>query len=235
MDVFTQLKLGWPALCAQTAAAFAGWQRIEPTLADVDDLEHARRILHTTDPATVDERDVLLLALLRRVEHGPRPELAAQVVMTLLVPAAAALANQVRHEFDEDEAPGLVMTELWHVLTHQRRWFAHAVAWQVVRELRRRVHRQAAARRRRFEHQVLVDEQQLTTLVEQHAGTGSVQNAGEVLITLIAGAVAGHELDLTDAQLVIDKWVRSSGRGGVPARCRLARDRVISALASAVA
>lgn len=231
MDVFTQLTLGWPALCAQTAAAFTGWQRSEPALADVDDLDHARRVLQTTGAAAVDERDVLLLALLRRVERGPRPELAAQVVMTLLVPAAARLANQVRHEFDEDEAPGLVLTELWQVLTHQRRWFAHAVAWQVVRELRRRVHRQAAARRRGLEHQLLVDEQQLTTLVEHHDGVGSVQNAGEVLIALIADAVADHELDLTDAQLVIDKWVRSSGRGGVPHRCLLARNRVVTALA----
>lgn len=72
MDVFAQLSQGWRALCTQTAPAFARWPRREPALGDVEDLDRARCVLHTTGASTADDRDVLLLPLLRRVEARRR-------------------------------------------------------------------------------------------------------------------------------------------------------------------
>lgn len=229
-DLFTQLEASWPALLVRSSTSFGRWQLTEPALADVADLAAAAAGIRDAGPGRYTERDLLLLALLRRVETGPDPDLAGQVLTILLVPACRSLAAQIAGDLDPGEAPSVVVVELWHVLTHQRRWLPENLLWQLVRELRRRVFRAMEGRRADVAGPV-VDSDLVAIVVDEHGPAAPVPS--DELVALVRGAVNDHTLDPIDARLLLEHWVRG-GTGGVPsARCRGAQDRLVGALAAA--
>jgi hypothetical protein len=90
--LFTQLEFDWTALAADPAAndRLAAWRGEDSALAALGDLSAVRAAAHDrTDPAAADQ---VLAALARR---APTDDLAARVLLYLLLPGTKALANRL--------------------------------------------------------------------------------------------------------------------------------------------
>ena len=90
--LFTQLESDWAAVAADPGAndRLAAWRREDAALAGLADLTAVRAAAHDrTDPAAADR----ILAVFAR--RAPADDLAARVLLYLLLPGTRALANRL--------------------------------------------------------------------------------------------------------------------------------------------
>jgi hypothetical protein len=106
------LNTEWTTLAAspRALAALDAWHAHEGALTAYPDFDALHAASTSPDPAV---RDAVLLALIRRAQAGPYPEVASRTVLQLMLPWVRRAAARLRHRFEDyDDAVGALCGEM---------------------------------------------------------------------------------------------------------------------------
>jgi hypothetical protein len=141
--VFADLSLEWGDLRNSDDAnnTVAGWAAVDPALAGLTSLA----LIENAKYGPIDKVDAMFAALVRRaIERGPESELAARILLQLMLPRAAKLAGKFRDVFpDAAERAQLAVCCMWTAIREHPARITHHIppyiGWQAHALMKREV------------------------------------------------------------------------------------------------
>ncbi|MFC0039584.1 hypothetical protein [Actinomadura rayongensis] len=132
--VFADLSLEWNNLRNSDTAnrTVAGWAAVEPALSGLTTLA----LIEAAKYSSIDKVDAIFGALVHRAtERGPQGELAARILLQLMLPRAAKLAGRFRDVYpDAPERAQLAVSCMWTAIREHPARITHHIppyiGWQ---------------------------------------------------------------------------------------------------------
>lgn len=195
-SLFTRLQHDWDGLAADPAAhdRLAAWRAEDPALAGLDDLTALRAAAHDrTDPAAGDR---ILAALARR---APTDDLAARILLHLLLPGIRALANRLWWLDDGTEQASAAVAAVYErIRTYPYLRRPARIAANILADARQQLVRQARPQRPPAEPLPLDADLEGSL----PAPPDLEPTPGEELLGLLRWAVGGGHLSAEQARLI---------------------------------
>jgi hypothetical protein len=194
--LFSQLQFDWTALAADPAAneRLAAWRREDPALADLADLAAVQAAAH--DRTDLAAGDRVLAALARR---APTDDLAARVLLYLLLPGTKALANRLWWLDDAAERASAAVAAVYErIRTYPYLRRPARIAANILADARQQLVRRARAERYPGECLSLDAEPEMSLWASQDPEP----TPGEELLDLLHWAVGAGHLTAEQARLI---------------------------------